>query len=488
MMTVTETKNDGLTREFKIAVPAADIEQKMVDRLSTLGRTARIPGFRQGKVPLPLLRRRYGPAVRGEILEETVSESSRKVIADHGLRPALEPHIEVIAFEEQGDLEYRLALEVLPEVSQPDFAAIKLERRVADPSEEEIDRTLDRIAKAYRTWTSVGDTRPAANGDKVIFDFVGRSEGEDLPGGRSEGAGIELGAGHPLPGIEEGLLGVRAGEEKMIKVVLPDDARFGRFAGKEAVYEVTVKDVLEPTVPAIDDELAKRMEVDTLEALRQRIREEHARELKGLSRQHLKRALLDELAKTSDFAVPSGLVQRELDSIVERYVQPAEGESAGHGDDDHDHDHAHCDDPTHDHSHDHEHGHAAKPAVQLTAAEEAEYRALAERRVRLGLLLAEIGRINKLTVGEEDLNKAVIAEARRYPGQEQAVIDFFRKNRKAREALGMPILEDKVVDFILEMVTVSDRQVAPAELLGDPGEDEGREAGSAAGASAAAAD
>lgn len=465
-MEVTENKISDLAHEFSVAIPSAEIETRIDARLGTLARNAKLPGFRPGKVPMSLLRQRYGEALRGEVLEETVKSTSNEVLTDRGLRPALTPKIEVTSFEPEGNLEYKMAVEVLPEIVPPDFAAIELERMVATPEDEEVDKTLAHLAEAHKSWTPVLEARPAQNGDQAVIDFVGRIDGEEFEGGRAERYEVDIGDGGFIPGFEEGLIGLSVGDHAQLDLVFPDSFPNKDLAGKPVVFDVDLKELREAEPVSIDDAFAQSVGAESLEALKETIRGEHGRELKSLARMHVKRALLDRLAEVVTFAVPEGLVDAEYRSVV-RQLANTPGDD-GAQDEEHDHDHDHDHDQEHDHDHQPDPEHAADvPAIDagLSDDDKAEYRRLAERRVRLGLLLAEVGRANNLRVTPEELSKAIMAEARRYPGQEKAVIDFFREQEAARESLAAPLLEDKVVDFILEMANVAEREVSVAELI-----------------------
>ncbi len=464
-MEVTESKVDGLSREFKIAVPAADVEEKIISRLKKLAQSARIPGFRPGKVPVQLLRRRYGDAVKGEVLEQAVQESSASVVSERGLRCIGEPKIEVTSFEDGGNLEYTLAVDLFPEFELPDFSKIQLERLVVNADEEEVDKTLERLADVHKTSIPLTEARPARAGDTVVMDFVGRVDGEKFDGGAAEGFQLELGSGRFIPGFEDQLVGASAGEERSVVVTFPENYGEATLAGKEAIFEVKVNEIHE-TVPAvIDDEFAKKFGMDSLSVLKQQIRDSHAEEFKKLSRMKLKRVLLDRLAEMHDFELPSGIVDREFQNIVQQFKAEKAGTGSGQNHE-HDHDHDHDHEHDHDHRHDHDHGHEHEKAdADLTDEQRTEYRGLAERRVRLGVLLAEIGRVNNLRVTDDELTRAMYAEAQRFPGQEQMVFEYFRKEPKAKEALAAPVLEDKVVDFILEMAAVTDRNVSANEIV-----------------------
>ena len=474
-MHVTETQIDDLTRQFHVTMPAADIERKVEARLGELAQTMRLPGFRPGKVPLGLMRQRFGDAVKSEVVEQAINESSQAVISERGLRAALPPKVELSAAAEPGDLEYTLAVELLPEITPPDFAQISLERLVATVDEAEIDRRIERFAAAVGEETPAGD-RPAADGDVVVLDVL-EPQDDPWPFQPESLTGVRLliGSKGPLPGFDAQLVGLAAGAQTTVSVTVPEDADRADLAGTERSYTVSLKEVRVRAPAAIDDELAKKGGWESLDDLRSWLRDQHQTELKSFSRLRLKRSLLDRLAELYDFAVPGGLLQREYDSLVRQHQEAGgSAETAAHEKEhvhdehcghDHDHDHDHG----HDHDHDHDHGHDHAPAdAALTEAQKAEYRDLALRRVRLGLVLAEVGRANNLRVQQDELAKAMIAHARRFPGQEQAVLDFLRKTPEAQEALAAPLLEEKVVDFILEMAKVDERQVEPAELLREP--------------------
>jgi len=465
-MDITEVKSEGLNREFRIAVDAADIDRRITGRLEEIARTIRMPGFRPGKVPVSLLRKRYGPAIRGEILEQAINDTTTSMLADRGLKPATQPRIEIQSFDEGGDLQYTMALEVLPEIEPLDLASLELERVIAEPDEAEVDSTLGRLAAGSRSF-AVEEGRAAENGDQVLIDFVGRVDGEAFAGGQAEGYELELGSGRFLPGFEDQLVGAKAGDSRELNIAFPEEYGAAELAGKDAVFEVKVHEVRTPGEAVLDDSLARSFGAESLDDLKSRIREDQGRELKSLSRLRLKRELLDVMADRFSFEVPAGLVENEYVGIVQQLKPPpgSEGDAA----DDHDHAelHDHDHDYGHDHGHDHDHDHSAARVndAHLTDAERTEYRGIAERRVRLGLVLADIGQRNELRVGEEEINRAVLAEARRYPGQEQAVVEYFRSNPKAAEGLAAPIYEDKVIDFIVEMAQVTERHVSMADLL-----------------------
>ena len=456
-MQVTETNSDGLKHEMTVVIAAADIERRVTDRLSEIGRTIRLPGFRPGKVPLTVLRKRYGPSVMGEVLERTVSDSSTEALRERNLRPALQPKVEIVSFNEGADLQYKLAVEVLPQIEVANLGEIQIERLKPTIPEDEIDRALERIAKQQRKAEPI--ERAAEKGDIVVMDFVGSVAGVAFPGGSAKDYSLELGSSSFIPGFEDQLLGIKAGEERIVKVDFPSDYGAEDLAGKAAEFKVNAKAVKALAEQAIDESLAQAVGLENLEALRQTVRERIERDYSGIARQKLKRQLLDRLAERHDFIVPAGMVDIELDTIWRQYqAQLERAKQSG----------AEQTEPPKD-----------------EAAVKAEYKDIAERRVRLGLVLAEIGGKNNLTVTQDELNRAIAEEARRFPGQERNVIEYYRNNPGAVDGLRAPIYEDKVVDFILELAQVTDKPVSLKELLAmDENEDEDAPAVAEGGAGA----
>ena len=478
-MQVTETQIDELTRHFRVALSAADIEQKVDTKLNELAQSARLPGFRPGKVPVALLRKRYGASLKHEVLEEAVNQSSQTVISERGIRIAMPPRVELTRSPEQGEVEYTMAVELLPEITPPDFAAIRLDRLVAGVDEDEIERRLQRIATALGEEMPVSETRPVQTDDIVVIDIVGPEDKWPFDDEHSQGVRVGAGQDGPLPGFGDHLVGLSVGDRSSVTITLPTDAKRQDLAGKEKTYEIEIKELRTRKPADIDDELAKKGGWENLEDLRGWLRQQRETELKSYTRMRLKRALLDRLAELYGFGLPKGLLEREYAALVRQFSEEAgSADTAGgpasataeHVHDEHcghQHEHGHEQERAHEGDHEHEHAEAGIEA-RLSPEKRNEYRALAERRVRLGLVLAEIGRVNNLRVTQEEIGKAMIAQARRFPGQEQMVLDFLRKNPEAQESLAAPILEDKVVDFILEMAEVSERTVPVDELLREP--------------------
>jgi trigger factor len=496
-MQVTETNAEGLKSEFRVVVPAGELEEKVASRLGEIGRTIQLRGFRPGKVPMQILRQRFGSSVRGEVLESTLQDTSADAIREHNLRPALPPKVDIVSFSEGTDLEYKMSLEVLPDIPEPSFGDLDIERLVVEVPDEDVDRAVERIAEQQRK-TEVAE-RPAESGDIIVVDIEGRSGEQEIPGASGKDRQIVLGSAGFIPGFEEQLIGAGAGEHRTVRVTFPEDYGVPEFAGKDAVFEVDVKEVRQRLPLVIDDELGKAVGLESLAELRQEVRQQMQRDYEGASRLRLKRSLLDKLAQNYDFAVPPGMVDLEFESIWRQYeaekaraeqpeaasseaasaVSPetATGEAV---------DEAGLPGPAPEpasevgadaapsNEEQAEKLQADKPQDDKTQGEEAlkaDYRRIAERRVRLGLLLAEVGRSNNITVTQDELNQAITREARRHPGYERQVLDFYRQNPEAVGHLRAPIFEDKVVDFIVELAKVEERKISPQDLLSLPDPD-----------------
>lgn len=431
-MQVTELSAEGLKHQFKIVVPSSELTSKIDERLAEMAKTAAMPGFRPGKVPVGLLKKQYGQALFGEAVEAAVNTSTAKAIEDRGLKPALQPRVDLKQLEEGKDVEFEVVVEVLPEIGQLDFSGVELERLKAEVPEKDIDEALERIAKANREQKPVDPARPAQKGDAVKLDFVGSVDGVEFPGGAAQDYVLEIGSGSFIPGFEDQLVGAEVGKPVDVKVTFPAEYGAPELAGKDAVFKCTVKEVLEFVDKPADDELAKKNNFENLEAMRKAIGERIGQDYTQISRTMIKRQLLDKLADTHKFAVPEGLVESEFNAIWQRIEE------------------------------------AKKNGQKVEEDEEKmrkEYRDIAERRVRLGLLLADVGRSNSIDVTPEELNQAAMREAMRYQGQERQVLEYFSKNPEMKEQLRAPIFEEKTVDFILELAKVSEKSVTPEELL-----------------------
>lgn len=438
-MQVTETLSEGLKRGWTVTVPAADIATKRETRLAEVAKTVSLPGFRPGKVPMAVIKKRYGAAVMGEVLEEAVNEATRSLLEERGLRSAVQPKVDVVNIGEGSDLEFKVELELMPSITLPDFSTIELSRQKAEPTDEAVGRALDDIAKRQRELVPVTEVRPAAKGDILTVDFLGKVDGVPFPGGEGTDVDLEVAGAGFIPGFTEQVEGMSAGDTKVIDVTFPEEYGSKDLAGKAATFDITVKALKTQVLPAIDDEMAKKVGFDTLDELRGLIVQQMQREFDQLSRLRVKRQLLDKLAEQASFPAPQGMVDGEFEQIWQR-LEADRKEGRTDGED------------------------AGKDDETLRG----EYRGIAERRVKLGLLLAEIGRTHSLTVSADEMTRAMRVEASRYQGQEQMVMDFFRKNPEAAETLRGPIFEEKVVDFVLELAKVAETVVTPEELAREP--------------------
>ncbi len=448
-MQVTELSAEGLKREYQVVVDAAEIEQRVDSRIDELKNTIKMPGFRPGKVPVTLLKKKYGRSVMGEVLEQAVNDGQQQAISEHELKPALRPKIEVKSFEDGKDLEFSMELEVLPDVPDTDLKAIELTRLAAPVTDEALTEALDRFAKRFQEFAALEEERQSADGDRLTINFVGKVDGEEFEGGKADDFPLVLGSGSMIPGFEDQLTGIAKDEDVEVKVTFPESYGAENLAGKDAVFDVKVTAIETPKPIELTDDLAKGQGFDDLEALKTTMRESMEKEYGNASRARIKRSLLDHLADNVKFDVPAGMVELEFDAVWKQISEELE-----------------------------------KNPEQTDKSEEElkeEYRDIAERRVRLGLVLSDIGQKNELQVEQTELNQAVLEQARRYPGQEQQVFEYFQKNPQAIEQLRAPIYEDKVVDFILEMSTIEEQEVTVEELMKDPDAEEAEAKNAAAG-------
>ncbi len=442
-MQVTETLSDGLKRAYSVTVPAAEIESKWGAKLAEIGRTIRLPGFRPGKVPVNLVRQRYGASVMAEIMQDALNNAADQLVEERGLRPAGQPKIALagepnINAKAASDLNFNVELEILPEITAPDLAALNLVRYRAEVDPSKANETLATIAKQQRETVPVEEDRGAEMGDILVVDFLGSVDGVPFDGGAGQDAKVEIGGEGFIPGFSEGMAGMKPGEERDIDVTFPAEYHAEALAGKPAVFKITAKSLATPVETAIDDALAVKLGFESLEKLRETLVGQMQRELDQMARLRIKRELLDVLAEKADFPAPQNLVDAEFGAIWARVEQDLKSGQIDEEDKDKD------------------------PETLKT-----EYRGIADRRVRLGLLLSEIGRTANIQVSQQELTAALRQEASRYPGQEMQVVEFFRKTPNAIEQLRGPLFEDKVVDYILEMAKVEDR-IVPAEELALP--------------------
>jgi len=442
-MQITETSNEGLKRTLQVVVPAGEINKRFDERLDDLKDRVQLKGFRKGKVPMPHLKKMYGRSVMVEVLQETVRETSNQALADRKMRPAMQPDV---TFPEdnaemervlagQADLSYSMSFEVLPPIPLVNFEDLKLEKFVAEVDDEAVQKGIDDLVERSVSYTAE-EGRAAQTGDRVTIDFVGKIDGEPFEGGTAEDAPIVLGQGNFIPGFEDGLTGVKAGDEKDIAASFPEDYPVDTLKGKAATFSIKVKEVAAPVRPAVDEEFAKSLGATDLNQLKEFLRERIGREYAGASRQKLKRDLLDQLEKVHSFELPPSLVEAEFNGIwkqLEESLQRAGKTFADEG----------------------------KTEEQVRE----EYRKLAERRVRLGLVIGEIADKNDLKITQDEMRRALIEQARRFPGQEKAVYEYFEKTPGALAELRAPIFEDKVVDFVVDKAKPVERKVSRDELF-----------------------
>jgi trigger factor len=445
-MQVTETLNEGLKREFDCVIAAEAINAKVDAKLLEAAPTVNLPGFRPGKAPMKILRQRFGKSVTGEVIDEAVRDGIQSTMDDRGFRPAAQPEIADVEFDEGTDFKFKLKAELLPDFTPVDFATLELERLEPDLPESEINDMLDRMAENGRERVDVEEARPAANDDVLVIDFEGTIDGELFPGGAAEDYELQLGSGSFIPGFEEQLVGANVGDDMTVAVNFPDDYGAEHLAGKEASFKVSVKGMKALGPAEINDALAEKMGAENLEDLSGKIRESMESQYKDAARNRVKRELFDKLEESHDFALPDVLVDQEFQGIWGEVQTQLDGENA-------------------------DEIREGKTDEELTA----EYRKVAERRVRLGLLLSEVGRQNNIEVSNDDLGRAMAQQASQYPGQEEMIQKFYSENPQMLGQLQAPILEDKVVDYILELAKVDVRKVPPAEIIADPDAEKGEE-------------
>ena len=441
-MQIVEKSVEGLSRVYGVTVPAAVLAEKVEARIAEITPTLNIKGFRPGKVPTAHVRRMFGKSLMSEIVEQTINETTQKVLSDNNLRPAGEPDLRPEGdiqdvFEGRSDLAYEIALEVIPEFVPVDFSEISLKRPIYEPTEDEVGEAVAELAESSKTYEPrKGKTVKSKDGDQLLIDFVGRVDGEAFEGGGAEDATLTLGSGQFIPGFEEQLVGAKPGDEVLVKVTFPAEYQAAELAGKDAEFTVQVKEVRAPKASKVDDALAERLGIENLEKLKELLRSNLQSQFAGATRFKLKRALLDILDERHDFLLPPRMVEAEFSQIWEQVQQD---KTAG--------------------------GLPPEDADKSDAQLEVEYRKIAERRVRLGLVLAEVGRINNVQVTEQELAEAMRAEAMRYGPQAQQIFDFLRQNPSAQSQIRAPIFEEKVVDLIVSRAKVEDEKVSKEDLL-----------------------
>ncbi len=445
-MQVTETLNEGLKHEFKINVPASDLDAKADAKLVDMKDKVRLNGFRPGKVPVAHLKKLYGRSVMAETIDQTIRDTNTQIFTERGFRLAAEPKVTMPTEKDEveellsgkSDLTYTVAIEVVPQIKLADFKGFSLDKPVAEITDTEINEAIQRIADANRGYAAKGEGAKAESGDRVTINFTGRINGEVFEGGTGEGIQVVIGTGQFIPGFEEQLIGIGAGDTRTLKVAFPKNYMSEKLAGQPAEFETSATAIDAPQKTDINDEFAKSLGLESLDKLKDAARERLSAEFTTATRQKVKRMLLDRLDEAHQFEGPPTLIEEEF-NLMWNSIK-AEMESSG------------------------------KTFADENTTEEAskeEYRKIADRRVRLGLVLSEIGEKNKITVTDDEVSRAVIERARQMPGREKEVWDFYRNNAQALAQLRAPIFEDKVVDFILELANVTEKKVSREELFRD---------------------
>ncbi|MDF0594688.1 trigger factor [Psychromarinibacter halotolerans] len=431
-MQVTETLNEGLKRGYSITLTAAELDEKVNEKLTEAQPEVQMKGFRKGKVPMALLKKQFGQQVMGEAMQEAIDGAMSKHFEDSGDRPALQPQVKMTneAWKEGDDVEVEMTYEALPEIPEVDAKSIKLEKMTVAAEDEAVDEALQSLAASAQNFEAKDGA--SEDGDQVVIDFKGSVDGEEFEGGAAEDYPLVLGSNSFIPGFEEQLVGVKAGDEKNVEVKFPEEYGAEHLAGKDAVFACTVKEVKAPVAAEVDDELAKKYGAEDLDALKGQIRERLESEYGQAARAVMKRQLLDALDDMVKFDLPPTLVETEAKQIAHQLYHEDHP-------DDHGHDHGEIE-PTDEHN------------------------TLAERRVRLGLLLAELGQKAEIQVTDAEMTQAVMQQARQYPGQERQFFEFVQNNPQMRQQLQAPIFEDKVVDYVFELAEVSEKPVSKEEL------------------------
>ena len=448
-MQVTETSSTGLKRELKVVVGQGELSERFTSRIDEVKDQVQIKGFRKGKVPISHIKKLYGRSLMAEVVQQAVDESSRKAVTDRNERPAHQPNIQFTEDKDeierviagQGDLAYTMSFEVLPSFEITDLSTLKLEKGVAEVSEEAVDKAVnDLVERSVRHEAEAG--RAAGKGDRLTIDFVGRIDGQEFEGGKGEDVPLVMGEAGFIPGFVEGLEGGKAGEERLVKVTFPEDYPAKEVAGKDAEFTVTIKEVAKPVRPEVNDDFAKTLGAQSLPHLKELVKGRIGTEYETVSRTKIKRQILDALDGAHTFSLPETLVSGEFEGIWRRLNDSLKNEGKSFAD-------------------------LGKSEDELKA----DYRKIAERRVRLGLLLGEIGDKQKLQVNQEELKRALIEQARRYPGQEKFVYEYYEKNPAALADLRAPIFEEKVIDHILEQAKPAEKKVTVEELMKPAPED-----------------
>ena len=445
-MKITKKNTKGLKREFNIVISAKEIEDKINEKLSEIALTARIPGFRPGKIPTSILKARIGKEVRGEVLQTSIDEASKKAIQDENLKPVMKPSIDIEKYDEGSDLKVLLSLEIMPMIKHIDLSKIKLEKFIAKVSDKDVNEALDRIAKQNQQTQPLKKARKSKLGDTLVIDFEGKMNNVVFDGGTGKGHHLALGSNSFIPGFEEGLVGLNTNDEKKLKLSFPKDYGMEKLAGKKVTFDVKINEIREPVPVKYDENFAKNLGMPSMKDLKKAISDQISNEHINVSRSKLKQQLLDILDKKYKFDLPEGMVEQEYISVCNSLNKNKT-------------------DPKNDKNENN-----IKPDEKMTKDEKADAKNIAQRRVKLGLLMGDIGRNNNIDVSEEEIKQAVMMEAQKYPGQEKQVLEYYEKNKEASQNLAGPLFEEKVFDFICEMSEIKEKTVSVEDLYKEEGE------------------
>ena len=443
-MQITQTASEDLRRVYAVTVAASELDSRVTKRLEEMKGRVNLKGFRPGKAPVSFLKKQFGKSLMGEVVQQAVDEGSQKAISDNQLKPAITPRIEPVGdvqevVDGKADLQFTVTVDLMPEFQTADISQLKVERLTAEVPDDEINETLDRISKQSREYTARPEGEKAQKDDTVVIDFVGSVDGVEFEGGKGSDFNLTLGSGQFIPGFEDQLIGAKVGDARDVKVTFPTEYHAPDLAGKEALFVVTVKEVKAPEDAKLDDDFARKLGMTDLGQLRDRIRDQIKDDYTRASRVHLKRRILDALDEAHDFPLPPAMVETEFANIWAQVQEELKREG--------------------------------KTAEEEAGSEEKlrdEYRRIAERRVRLGLVLGKVGEQNGITVANEEVQRAIMGRARQFPGQEQEVFKFYTQNQQAQAEIRAPLFEDKVVDFIAELAQVSEKVVDKETLFNDP--------------------
>jgi trigger factor len=440
-MTITQTLSEGLKREFEVVITSAEIDILVNKKLIGIAKEAKLPGFRPGKVPISVVKNRFGKQVVGEVVRESIDNVSKETMESNNLTASSQPKIEIISFEEGEDLKAKLSVEIMPEFEIPELSALEIIKPVVHITENDVNDAVEKIARENIATNPIKKNRPARLGDTLVIDFLGKVDDVPFDGGEAKGHNLKLGSNSFIPGFENGLVGAVQDKTIFVKVTFPGDYQAKNLAGKEAVFETKVNEIREDAKIEINDEFAKTLGMESIAALKNAVSEQLKKQHEGASRQKAKRDILDKLANEISFDLPETLEKEEYASICKAMNPNAKPDLGEDQDQD-----------------------LPAPDKGMSKAEKDDASEISKRRVRLGLLLSEIGRKNNIKVEEEDTRNAMMKEVQKYPGQEKEVMEYFKKNPESQQQLAGPIFEDKIIDFILELSKVQEKVVSIEEL------------------------